>query len=276
VTAAGPTRRLALTAATLTLPAAALARPRTGEGRPPPGPGRLLPGARAVDDLDARAIVSRATEVAGGETWRRPRSLLLRGYGVFHQPDATSRVHDRHTMWRVYPAWKGDAHRADGKVRIESWQGTTLRSFTAFDGTRTYGLEGPLPPSDADRQWAENFGFGVIRFALDEGYTLTRRPDDLVEGSVVHVIEVADPAGGKTWFSIAHGSFHILKVAFATPRGWHERFYSHFYRKPGVSWLQPGRVRLLYNGVKQNEIVWPDFTLNEAMDDRLFDTPPKL
>jgi hypothetical protein len=146
-------------------------------------------------------------------------------------------------------------------------------TFLAFDGSRTYGPDGVLPPSAADKQWAENFGFGVIRFALDQGFSLARQPDDLVDGQPVYRIEVTDPTGAKTLFGISRADYAVLSVGFATPRGWHERIYSNFYQKPGLSWVQPGRIRLYYNGVKQNEIVWRDFKLNEAMPDGLFTGP---
>jgi hypothetical protein len=234
-----------------------------------------MPGARPANpDLSARSIMERATQAAGGETWRRPRTLLLEGYATFYAPDGSALVNQRHVMWRVYPEFKPDAHRADGKVRIESWRDGAIQFFTAFDGTRTYGLNGPLPPSDADRQWAENFGFGVARFALDPGYMLARQPDDLVDGHPVYRIEVTDPAGSKTVFGIGVGDYAIRSVGFVTPRGYHERIYSDFYRIPGIDWTQPGRIRLYYNGVKQNELVWQRFTLNAPMDDRLFDTIP--
>lgn len=241
---------------------------------PPPGPERPLPTALpATPELSARTIVERATAAAGGETWRRPRTLLLEGYAVFYGPDGSALVNQRHLFWRVYPEAKPDAHRADGRVRIESWRDGQRVLFTAFDGARTYGPDGVLPPSAADRQWAENFGFGVIRFALDPGYTLTRRPDDLVDGHPVYRIEVAGPSGEKTLFGIGIGDHAIRSVGFATPRGFHERIYSHFWRLPGTDWVQPGRIRLTYDGVKQNELVWTRFTLNQPMDDRLFDQP---
>lgn len=269
-------RRRSLLAAA---PLAALATPawatRDRSQAPPPGPSRPFPAARPADSLSAREIVERATAAAGGEAWRRPRTLWLNGYGTFYGPDGQALVNERHTMWRVYPDFKPDAHRADGKVRIESVRDGRMVVFNAFDGQRSYGQDGILPPSDADRQWAENFGFGVIRFALDEGYDLSRKPDDLVDGVPAYVVQVRDPGGAVTLFAIARGGFEVTRVAFATPRGWHERLYSHFWRKPGVSWLQPGRVRLIYNGVKQNEIVWTDFRLNEPMDERLFDTPAR-
>lgn len=241
---------------------------------PPPGPDQPLPGARMVDPtLSARTIVERATAQAGGESWRRPTTLYLEGYGTFYAPDGTPLINESHKMWRVYPEFKPQAHNADGKVRIESRRTGKIVTFLAFDGARTYGLDGILPPSAADKQWAENFGFGVIRFALDEGFSLARQPDDLVDGQPVYRIEVSDPTGAKTLFGISRADYAIRSVGFATPRGWHERIYSNFYQKPGLSWVQPGRIRLYYNGVKQNEIVWRDFKLNEPMPDGLFTGP---
>ena len=230
-------------------------------------------GAVPVDALAARTIVERAITAAGGESWRRPRTLYMEGYSIFYGSDGVPIVNDKHAMWRVYPEWKSNAHRADGKVRIETHRAGVRTLLLTFDGTTSYTEKGPQPPSEADKQWAENFGFGVIRFALDEGYALKRLPDDLVDAKPAYLVEVTDPSGAKTQFAIARDTFNVVKVGFATPRGWHERIYSDFYSKPGISWVQPGRIRLLYNGVKQNELVWRDFTLNAPMADGLFVVP---
>jgi hypothetical protein len=251
--------------------ASLIVAPLAARGNPPAGPERPLIGARMDNpSLSARTIVERATATAGGETWRRPSTLYLEGYGTFYAPDGTPLINESHRMWRVYPQFKPDAHNADGKVRIESIRGGQVVNYSAFDGARSYGLNGVLPPSAADTQWAENFGFGVIRFALDDGYTLARQPDDLVDGKPVYRIEVTGANGSKTLFGIARSNYQILSVGFATPRGWHERIYSDFFTKRGINWVQPGRVRLYYNGVKQNEIVWRDFKLNTPMEDGLF------
>ncbi|MDX2236848.1 MAG: hypothetical protein NW203_04710 [Hyphomonadaceae bacterium] len=224
--------------------------------------------------LDARSIVTRAHAAAGGAVWVRPETLYMRGEAVFYRADGAVERHERYEMWRVYPREKDAAHAADGKVRIESRRDGRQALLLAFDGARSYTAAGPQPPSEADRQWSENFGFGVIRFALDDGFTLTRLPDDLVDGRPVYHVRVADPAGMQTQFAIAQDDFAILRVGFATPRGWHERIYSDFFTRPGSAWVQPGRVRLFYNGVKQNEIFWTDFRLNEAMPDALFVVSP--
>jgi hypothetical protein len=258
-------------AASLVLSSLFCATPILAQNRPPAGPERPLVGARLENpSLSARTIIERATANAGGETWRRPQTLYLEGYGTFYDPDGSPLINESHRMWRVYPAFKPEAHNADGKVRIESIRAGQVVSYSAFDGARTYGLNGVLPPSAADTQWAENFGFGVIRFALDDGYTIARQPDDLVDGQPVYRVEVTGGNGSKTLFGIARGNYQVLSVGFATPRGWHERIYSNFFSKRGISWVQPGRVRLYYNGVKQNEIVWRNFRVNDAMDDKLF------
>jgi hypothetical protein len=220
-------------------------------------------------ELSAREIVSRATAAAGGDSWRRPKTLKLTGYAVFYR-DGKATVHERYEFDRVYPEFKPDAHRADGKVRIRSFVGGKPGINLAFDGVRSYTAAGPQPPSEADKQWAENFGFGVIRFALDDGYKLERLPDDLVDGRAAYVVFVIDPAGGKAQFAIRQKDFAVVRVGFRTDRGWHERIYSDFYSKRGVSWVQPGRIRLFYDGVKQNEIIWRDFELNAPMPDDLF------
>jgi hypothetical protein len=230
------------------------------------------PTAREIVAPTAREIVARAQAAAGGEAWIHPRTLLMRGHAVFYTPQGPEK-HERYEMWRVYPASKGAAHAADGKVRIESWhEGKRVRLVT-FDGERSYTLDGPQPPSDADKQWSENFGFGVIRFALEDGFRQERLPDDSVEARPVYVVRIVDPSGQATLFSIAQDDYAILRLGFDTSRGWHERLYSGFFRKPGVSWVQPGLVRLYYDGVKQNEIHWTDFELDHPMPDDLFVVP---
>ena len=232
--------------------------------------------ARQAGPLTAAAIVGRAHAAAGGQAWMRPRSLTLAGRGTFWprgtQADAVE-VPD-YRMWRVFPAQSTEAHAANGWVRIDARLADGSTYFqAAYDGETTYNQNGPVPGAQASREWSENFGFGIIRFALDEGFTLDRLPDDSADGRPMHVVRVNDPGGGKTLFGIDSADHAILWLGFETPRGWHERRYSDFYRNPGVSFTQPGRVRLYYDGVKQNEIVWTRYALNEDLARGLFQIP---
>jgi len=222
--------------------------------------------------LNAAEIIRAAHAHAGGPEWVSPKTLSMKGYAVFY-PAGQYQMNDRHEMWRVYPQTKADAHTADGKVRIDSVRGGEMIFQIAFDGSVTYDKNGPLEGDEGTDRWRASFGFGVIRFALDDGYKLRREADDLVDGRPVYTTIVTDPQGGETLFGIAHDNFAILKVGFDTPRGWHERIYSDFFSNPGVNWKQPGRVRLFYNGIKSNEVIWTSFELNQKLADDLFVLP---
>ncbi len=217
-------------------------------------------------------IVQRAHEAAGGETWVHPRSLYLSGNSTFYD-GAAPRHFDRHEMWRIYPRTKSAAHAADGKVRIRSSRNGVTAFDLAFDGRRTFVNGEASDEPGNSRRWASNFGFGVIRHALDAGYSLTRLPDDQVDGNPSFTIRVTDPEGGETIFGIGRAGYAVLMVGFETPRGWHERIYSDFFSRPGTTWSQPGRVRLYYDGVKQNEVRWTDFAVNESIDPSVFQFP---
>lgn len=229
-----------------------------------------FPGQYAVNpELSAADIIAAAHKKAGGETWRRPKSLLMKGHAVMYRGGKEA-PYDRYEMMRVYADEKGDAHSVDGKVRIQAWAGGETVFIISFDGEKTYDINGPVEDQSANERWASNFGFGAIRHALDDGWMQKRLPDDLVDGRPAHFVELTDPSSGTTRFAFAQDDYAILYVGFDTPRGWHERRYSDFFSKPGVSWVQPGRVRLFYDGVKQNEVIWTDFEVGADLSDEMF------
>jgi hypothetical protein len=235
--------------------------------------GKAFPGLYpTAPDRSAADILAKAYEAAGGDSWRRPTSLKLSGYAVMYQGGKAAR-YDSYVMHRVYDWGKRDAHAADGKVRIEATKDGKTVLLLIFDGEKTHDLNGAVADQNANAQWASNFGFGAIRHGLDEGWSQKRLPDDMMDGKAVYVIELKDPKGGITRFAIEQKTYQVVYAGFDTPRGWHERRYSDYYRKKGVSFAQPRRVRLHYDGVKQNEIIWTDFELNAPMPDDLFKAP---
>ncbi len=223
----------------------------------------------AKAEKSAQDIIAAAHEAAGGRSWLRPKTLSMKGYGVFYRGGGAA-TYDDYRMLRVYAAQKDNAHVADGKVRIEAKKDGEQVFVIAFDGETTYNAAGPIEDQTANARWASNFGFGAIRHALDDGWAQKRLPDDLIDGRPAFLVELTDPAGGTTRFGIDQETAHILYVGFDTDRGWHERRYSNFFSKPDVSWVQPGRVRLFYDGVKQNEVIWTDFEINAPLSDDLF------
>lgn len=221
---------------------------------------------------DARSIVSRAYEVAGGDAWKRPVTLHLRGRALLYQDGVldTRTVAERWEMWRVFPMANAKAHEPSGKVRVEGESNGTLLFQVSFDGTNTYDKNGVVPGAEASEEWAAAFGFGIIRFALDDGFSLTRLADDQVEGHPAYNIAVHDPTGGDTLFWIDSASYEIRKVGFDTPRGWHERIYSGFEYHKDPRFLQATRVRLYYDGALTNDITWEDYEINDPIADETF------
>ena len=229
-----------------------------------------MPGLVAIEpEKSAAEIIAAAHEAAGGATWKRPKSLLMSGYAIFYSDGKETR-YEPYLMARVFVGEKNDAHAADGKVRIEAKADGETAFLIAFDGATTYDINGPLTDQSANARWSANFGFGAIRHALDEGWSQKRLADDLVDGRLAYLVELTDPAGGATRFAISQDDYSILYVGFDTPRGWHERRYSDFFSKDSAPWMQPGRVRLYYDGVKQNEVIWTDFEINSDLPDDLF------
>ena len=222
--------------------------------------------------FDARTIVSRAHEVAGGPAWQRPVTLHLRGRALLYENGvlATRTVAERWEMWRVFPMWNATAHGPSGKVRVEGESNGKLLFQVSFDGTNTYDMNGLVPGAKANAEWAEAFGFGIIRFALDDGFSLTRLADDQVEGHPAFNVAVKDPSGGSTLFWIDSESYAIRKVGFDTPRGWHERIYSGFEYHQDPRFMQATRVRLYYAGALTNDITWEQYAINKPIADELF------
>lgn len=264
-------RRLLLPALLAVLCGAAMAAP-------PPAlmqRGSMPAATQAQPELDGAAIIARAHRAAGAD-FIRPSSLFLEGYNIIRSADGAERLWHRYAMWRVFGEQKQAAHSASGRVRIEAWTDDTLALLLAFDGERSYDRNGVMADQSANAMWSNNFGFGAIRNALDPGWSQQRRPDDLIDGEPAFMVELTDPSGGTTLFGIRQRDDAIVYVGFATPRGWHERRYSHFFSKPGVDWVQAGRVRLYYDGVKANEAIWTDFRINEAYPISLFQPDGEL
>jgi hypothetical protein len=227
---------------------------------------------RTTADLDAQTIVARAHEAAGGEAWRHARALILSGNATFYRDGAhAARASaSSYRMWRQFPGQSEDAHAANGRVRFDARSGDTWLFQISFDGEHSYDRNGRVDDDAATEQWKSNFGFGIIRFALEDGFSLRRMADDSVEGHPCYFIEVRDPRGLHTLFAIDRESYAIRMVGFDTPRGFHHRVYDDFYRKPGVSFTQPEHVRLYYDGVKTADIRWTDFELDPPIDPQHF------
>jgi hypothetical protein len=226
---------------------------------------------------DGRALLAKATEAHGGEDWAKVRTLVLKGRAVFWGKSGAEPTSspDSYVMYREFDPNRQAAHGAEGKLRIiVSDKGRPLWTV-GYDGETSWNDKGVIPKAEADAYWANNFGFGIIRHALKPGFKAERLADGNVDGFPVYMVRLTDPAGSESLFGIDRKSHAVRMVGFATPRGWHVRTYSGFFRpRSAPKWLQAAKVTLYYNGVKQNEIHWQSVDVNATIDGRMF-APPR-
>jgi len=237
----------------------------------------LLAVAAQAAPLTAREIVARAHAAAGGEAWLHAGTNVMRGYATLcrdGRPEACVTA-DRYEMYRVYPTELKQAHAGSGKFRLDAWSGDRLLFQTAFDGERSYDQDGPVPGPRAQTDEGTGFGFSAIRFALAEGFRVERLMDDQVEGNPCFFVRVTDPSGQATVFAIDQLDGSIRSAAWQSPRGWHQRLYSEFYRVGAAGFLQPGRVRHFYDGVKSVDIRWTSAEIGTPIPDATFILGPK-
>lgn len=224
---------------------------------------------------DPRALVEAAIAAHGGEMWLSPGTLVLTGHAEFYSPDAAeprSRADD-YRMWRVMDPDRTEAHGPDGKVRITARAGDRVLFDVGYDGETTWNERGVVPKAEADAFWASNFGFGIIRSALRQGFRIERAPPREIGGALVDMVRIVDPGGAATLFGIDRESRFIRYMGFRTPRGWHERHYGDFVRLTDPDWVQARTVTLFYDGVRANTVYWRTAEVGGAIPDEVF-TPP--
>ncbi|QIQ87172.1 hypothetical protein [Erythrobacter sp.] len=227
-----------------------------------------------AEEPGPRATLERAIAAHGGEVWLTPTTLALSGEAVFYDRETgavRSRAED-YRMWRAFDPDRASAHEASGKVRIVAKSGERVLFEIGYDGETTWTERGIMPKAQADEYWANNFGFGVVRQALGEGFTLHRAPSRDILGRETRLVRIADPEGAETLFGFDKESGFITYLAFDTPRGFHERLYADFVKLPG-GWVQAREVTLLYDGIKSNTVLWTETSVDEPLDEALF-TPP--
>jgi len=227
--------------------------------------------------LDARTLVARAHAAAGGEAWLAAGTNVMRGTATLCRGGVAAYCveSERYEMRRVYPTQLDAAHAGSGKFRLDAYRNGKILFTSAFDGERSYDQNGPLSEERARDSEANAYGFSAIRFALEPGFEVERLVDDQVAGHPSHFVRVTDPAGGVTVFGIDSDDYSIRLVGWQTARGWHERIYSDFYRVGDAGFLQPGRVRFYYDGVKSVDIRWTSAEVGVPIPDSAFVVPAR-
>ncbi len=224
------------------------------------------------DGASPTAVIEWAAARAGGDQWLHARTNRMAGWAELCRGGVKDRCiqADEYVMYRVYPLELEQAHAGTGKFRLDAKLEGKVIFQSSFDGERSYNQKGALPEDRAQDSEASAFGFSAIRFATRPGFELERLADDTVDGHPCYLVRVKDPSGGSTLFGIDRESAYIRLAAWDTPRGWHERIYSDFYWVSEPGFLQPGRVRLYYDGAKSVDIRWTSASINEEIPDSVF------
>jgi hypothetical protein len=225
--------------------------------------------------LTALEVLKKATEVAGGETWHNPKTLLLKGdadFTPYGLADEKSAIHfDKYLMYRIFPPYNDEAHKANGKVRFDAAYKDSTFFLLNFDGKKqTLNLSERAKPYAKQFNLSNNFGFSIIRFADKPEFQTTLLADDYVDGNPCYMIKIIDPKKNMTVFGIDKKDFYIRQVAFSTEVGFHHRIYSDFKKAKNVSFLQPTRLRIYFEGLKWVDIHWREFYVNQPIDDKVF------
>ena len=220
--------------------------------------------------LTPQAIIERAYAAAGGELYRYPGSYHLHGVYLDYKSGPVPVEYKPYDLYRVQPRVHPRGRVADGKIRVSAYKDGKPTMQIAFDGAKTYGIDGPTGEGADAPFWRTTMGFGMIRFALLPDYSLKRLADDIVDGKPAYMVRVTDSTGESAVFSIRIADARLVRVAFATPRGLHDRIFSEFFTKAGSPWVQPGRIRSFINGEKEAEFTYSDFTIGAKLPDDLF------
>jgi hypothetical protein len=246
------------------------------------------------DTLSAKEILHRTIAACGGDTWQKPQSLILNGDAIFTpygSTDTTKKISfDRYVMFREYPTENDAAHKANGKVRFDAKYGDSVFMQLVFDGKESKSqLSAKAKPYEKHFSWSNNFGFGIIRFADNDSFKVTRLTDDQVEGQNCYIIQIIDPKKMVTVFGIDKNSYYIRMLSFVTEVGFHQRIYSDFTRRDWVVhkpiktedgrksfssekffFVQPKRLRIYFDGLKWMDIHWRYFVVNEKIGEDVF------
>jgi hypothetical protein len=234
----------------------------------------------AQSNLTGREILQKLTIAAGGDLWQQPQTLQLSGnatWSPFGKTDPKELIHfDTYKMYRVFPSQNLAAHSANGKIRFDAKFANNKYMQLIFDGQKTVNyLSEKAKPYQKYFSWSNNFGFGIIRFADRDSFSVDRLADDQIEGFPCYVVQITDPKKMVTTFSIDQQSFYIRGVSFITDIGFHNRIYSDFEKlkpenKSGGYFIQARRIRLYFDGIKWMDINWTNNKVNGIIQDEVF------
>lgn len=222
--------------------------------------------------LTAAQIIRKAIAAHGSDAWKHPETLQLYGSAVMHSEGGPELILDTYNMQRVFPGTNTEARKANGKVALLARAGDEVFFDLRFNGTETHVFLSETAQKFRDNfTWSNNFGFGIIRFALDRKLECTLTGDHTFGDVPCHYITIKDASGQDTVFGIHKDSFRIIYMGFDTPLGFHLRRYGHFKQHPGNPFLIPLSLSIYYDDFRWFDVRWDDFRLNASIENKVFE-----
>jgi hypothetical protein len=223
-----------------------------------------------AEELTPLEIAKKTIIASGGENWRRPKTLELTGTAVLYFDNKPYKM-SHYKMWRVFPVENDSAHKANGKVRFDAFQGSELFFRLAFDGKNQFQfLSSIARVNEESLSLSNNFGFSIFRFIDNPNFKLIRLPDDKIDGHSSYFIKITDAKNSDTIFAIDKRTFFIRYASFQTSMGLQQRFYDDFRWHKNPKFIQPKILRIYNNGSKTTEVYWNDYKVNKYISDDIF------
>ncbi len=221
--------------------------------------------------ITAKQIIQKTIKSNGGEYWKHPKTMMLNGKAKMYTPGEIDLILDTYSMKRVFPDTNAQARQANGKVALLAESKGEVFFDLRFDGAKSKMYLSEHAKRFKDHfKWANNFGFGIIRFAIDQNLEC-KLVTDLNFGSIpCYYVSITDKSGQETIFGIDKEKFQIIYMGFDTPLGFHLREYSNFKRHKEVPFVMPLLLKIYYDNSLWFEVHWESFEINEPIEDKVF------
>ena len=218
--------------------------------------------------MKVEELIQQSIDAHGGTIWNHPTSLVLNGCASLYDDGKKKHHFDLYQMHRVFPRRNNEARKENGKVSIIAKEMESLFFHLTFDGAQSEVTLSEQASIFSDHfKWSNNFGFGIIRFAIQEKLECKFIEHD--KDDHCHYFEVIDKNQQRTLFGIGKKESFIRYMAFETPLGMHQRSYSNFKRDEN-GFVLATHLNIKYGEDLFFEVNWDSFEVNVDIPDSIF------
>lgn len=220
------------------------------------------PASSAADQARGMELIRKAQQALGGAAFTGQKTQIAKGSGSVFPPGAPQPMTVSMVLYRVLP----DKERSEVTVP----EGTMAQ---VISGKQAWVIMGPRT-QDVSAQMADQhaYGYDVLRWAGQEGYTARPLPGAEVDGKKVDVVEVTDAQGHTTRFFLDPETHLVVKLEYTAGSGQSPEIFLSDYRD--VSGVKvPFKTRGLQGGQPVMEVTYTEVQVNAPVDEKLFEKP---